>query len=108
MTLFKSQLSGAKVQRHNPAALIPAETLSPVREKARVTEVKPYYYQKLLDSPWLVLVREAHDGLLYPVNSLAASLCAFAGMPYLDRNAIRHLEAEGFKVEPVQKRQRKL
>jgi hypothetical protein len=96
------------IQRHNPTKPPLPDLLSPVREKDRVGTVRAYHYPSLLESPWLILVREGHDGLLYASNSLARALQSFAGMPYLDRTALKHLEGEGFRVEPVQMRTRKL
>jgi len=94
------------LNRHLPAPK--PFTLSSVREKERAGEVRPYQYQSLQDSPWLVLVRQGHDGLLYPVNALAVALCEFSGVPYLDANKIEGLKEVGFRFEAVQQHVRKL
>lgn len=95
------------LNRHLPNRITP-DILSPVRERERAGEVKLYQYPSLTESPWLVLVRQGHDGLLYPMNSLARALCEFSGMPYLDAHRIEHLKAEGFTFEAVQPHLRKL
>jgi len=94
------------LQRHLPAPK--PFTPSSVREKERAGEVRPYQYQSLQDSPWLVLVREDANGLLWPENSLARSLAAFSGILYLQADKIKWLEQEGFIFEKVQPKLRKL
>jgi len=96
------------LNRHLPQSKPAPDTLSPVRLVERAGEVKLYQYPSLSDSPWLVLVRQGQDGLLWPMNSLARALCEFSGMPYLDAHRIQHLKAEGFTFEAVQAHLRKL